>query len=248
MLISPQQGEIMIKYENDTLFLLAQNQFNDSRSFYEQHKQQLKQKATVPTRNLAAQLNEQLIKIDPKMNLTPTKMVSRIVRDTRFSKNKTLYRDCVWCRFMRPKNEWRYHSCMWFEFSPRYYDLGVGFFRCDPTLMARFRKTLQDPKNQNQFKKAIKSLEKFGAIGYVQQYKREKEGAELIEEQLKMYYNAKSFYFLKSSTDLEILFNGELLSEVEAGIKAFEPMYKFLLQITEKIIEEKYGELNEKLI
>lgn len=238
----------MIKYENDVLFLLAQNKFNDSRSFYEEHKLELKQKATVPTRNLASQLSEQLMNIDNKMNLNPVKMVSRIVRDTRFSKNKTLYRDCVWCRFMRAKNEWRYHSCMWFEFSPMYYDLGVGFFRCDPTLMARFRKTLLDPQKRQQFKKAILSLEKYGAIGYVEQYKREKENTDQIEEKLKAYYNAKKFYFLKSSENLEILFNGNLLGEIQTGIKAFEPMYKFLLEITEKIIEEKYGELNEELI
>ncbi len=228
-----------MKYENDVLFLLAQNRFNDSRSYYEEHKLELKQKATVPTRQIAEELLDQLSEIDIKMNLNPVKMVSRIVRDTRFSKNKTLYRDCVWCRFMRDKNEWRYHSCMWFEFSPRDFTQGVAFFRCHPSVMAQFRKTLQDPQKAKQFKKAIASAEKFGAIGYVEQYKREKEGSENIEDKLKPYYNAKEFYFLKSTKELEILFDGSLVSELEIGIKAFEPMYKFLLDITEEMIAKK---------
>ena len=73
-----------VKFDDDTLFLLSENQFNDSKAYYESVKETLKQKATVPMRQICSDLSEKLFSIDPQMNLIPTKMVSRIRRDTRF--------------------------------------------------------------------------------------------------------------------------------------------------------------------
>ena len=58
----------------DTLFLLAQNRFENSRDFYESHKEEIKQGITIPLRVIAGSMNELMFSIDEMMNLEPVKM------------------------------------------------------------------------------------------------------------------------------------------------------------------------------
>lgn len=102
----------------DTLFLMQLNRFNDSKAFYEENKEKIKANMTVPMRQIAASLSDMMLDIDPFMNTVPTKMVSRVRRDTRYTHDKHLYRENMWIMFMRPKKEWHMYPCMWFEVTP----------------------------------------------------------------------------------------------------------------------------------
>lgn len=224
-------------FDNDTIFLLSENRFNDSKVHYESVKEILKRKATVPMRNLCSDLSEKLYHIDEQMNLIPVKMVSRIRRDTRRSKNKEMYRDNMWCMFMRNKQQWHYIPCMWFEFTPSGYSIGVGVFDSDPKYFDYFRKQmLEYPK---EFKKAVLSCEKVGAYPSFDRYKKDKPDTELLEKVLRPYYNARELFFISYSSDLTPLFDGSVYEEIEKCIDAYTPLYKYLLKITERIISEK---------
>ncbi|MCM1363903.1 MAG: DUF2461 domain-containing protein [Faecalibacterium sp.] len=222
-------------FDSDTLLLLAENKFNDSKLHYESVKESIKQKAIVPMRQICSDLCDQLFEIDEHMNLIPTKMVSRIRRDTRFSKNKDLYRENVWCMFMRHKHEWKYQPCMWFEFMPGGYSIGVGMFSPEPRYLDVYRKVMLE--NQKEFRTALKACIESGAIADMDCYKKAKEGD--IAADLKPYYNAKYLYFIKYSSDLTPLFDGSVLQEIRETIRAYAPMYKFLIKVTEKMITEK---------
>ncbi len=84
----------------DALFLMQLNRFNDSKSFYEENKEKIKHGVTVPMRQIAAALSEDMLDIDPMMNTDPVKMVSRVRRDTRYTKDKRLYRENMWIMFI----------------------------------------------------------------------------------------------------------------------------------------------------
>ena len=124
--------------------MMADNRFRNSKAYYDEHKEELKAKMTVPMRQIAGILGEELLSLDPFMNTVPTKMVSRIRRDTRYTKDKSLYRENMWIMFMRDKHQWRGYPCMWFEVTPTAYSYGVGFFGDEPGLMAEFRKHLRE--------------------------------------------------------------------------------------------------------
>lgn len=224
-------------FDSDTIFLLSENRFNDSRAYYESVKEVLKAKATVPMRNLCSDLSEMLFQIDEQMNLIPVKMVSRIRRDTRRSKNKEMYRDNMWCMFMRNKQQWRYMPCMWFEFTPAGYSIGVGVFGSDPAYFEYFRKQMLEFPSE--FKKAVLSCESVGALPSFDRYKKDKPKTELLEKSLRPYYNARDLYFISYSSDLTPLFDGSVYEEIEKCISAYTPMYKYLLKICERIIIEK---------
>ena len=131
-------------FDRDTFLLLAENKFNDSRPFYETVKEQIKQKAIMPMREICAELSDQLFELDEQMNLVPVKMVSRVRRDTRRAKNKDMYRDNVWAMFMRHKYEWHYPPCMWFEIMPGGYSIGVGMFYYDTNYLEHYRAAITE--------------------------------------------------------------------------------------------------------
>ena len=146
-----------------------------------------------------------------------------------------MYRDNVWCMFMRHKYEWNYQPCMWFEIMPGSYSIGVGMFRTDTSYLEKYREVLSE--NQKEFKAALKSVYSAGAVDVLERYAKDKPGE--VQKELVDYYNAKSLYFIKSSFDLEPLFDGSVLTELRETVNAFAPMYKFFLKVTEKMISEK---------
>lgn len=223
-------------FDRNIFTLLEINKFNDSKAFYDSVKEEIKQGAIVPMRNLAADLCEELIRVDEKMNLIPTKMVSRIRRDTRFSKNKDLYRANVWCMFMRDKHIWEHQPCMWFEFYPDYYNYGIGTFRTDASFLEVFREYLVE--HQEEFREALRVLSLTNASLDIECFKKDKKGIERVGDDLKKYYNCKSFFFVYSSPEMEKLIDGSIKEELIYAIRAFAPMYKFLAEITDKIIAE----------
>lgn len=93
-------------FDQNGFMLLEMNKFNNSKDFYEGVKEDIKRMSIVPMRQLCSDLSDELYRIDPKMQLIPTKMVSRVRRDTRYTKNKELYRSNIWCMFMRDKHQW----------------------------------------------------------------------------------------------------------------------------------------------
>ena len=223
-------------FDRNIFTLLEINKFNDSKSFYESVKEEIKQGAVIPMRQLAADLSEELYAIDDKMNLVPTKMVSRIRRDTRFSKNKDLYRANMWCMFMRDKHIWQRQPCMWFEFYPDFYSYGVGTFRADALFLECFREHLVE--NQDKFREAIRILSITGASLDIECFKMDKPGAERVADDLKKFYNSKYFYFIFSSPEMEKLIDSSIKEELVYALRAFTPLYRFLAEITDKIVAE----------
>ena len=147
----------------------------------------------------------------------------------------------VWMMFMRHKQEWRYQPCMWFEIMPGGYTIGVGAFHTDAAYLEHFRRILLE--NQRVFRAALKKVYSVGAVEDLEQYAREKPGE--IAKDLKPYYNAKSLYFIRYSSDMEPLFDGSVLDELRACIAAFRPMYQFFLKVMDASIAEKgrdYGD------
>ncbi len=223
-------------FDPNIFMLLELNAFNDSKDFYESVKEEIKAKAIVPTRQLASDLSDELFNIDSKMNLIPTKMVSRIRRDTRFSKNKNLYRPNVWCMFMRDKHAWDNLPCMWFEFFPNSYNYGVGTFRSDTAFLEAYRKELRE--NPDKFRTALSSVDITGAVLFIDSFKKDKPGIEEVPEDLRGYYNAKSLHFSCAGNEMRILIDGTIREELTYAIRAFAPMYKFFIDICESLIEK----------
>ena len=103
----------------ESIQLLCENRFNDSKSFYEEHKEELKQGITVPMRQIMLDLSGLMLDIDDVMMTDPVRSVSRIYRDTRGNRSKIKYRENMWMFFRRYKNEFPCAPFYFFEFFPK---------------------------------------------------------------------------------------------------------------------------------
>ncbi len=213
----------------ETLMLMSENAFRDSREFYEQNKEKLKLGMTVPIRQVIEALADTITDIDPQIPIDPVRMVSRIRRDTRFSKNKHLYRENLWAMFMRDKHALPYYPCMWFEVSPTAYSGGVGVYDAPPALMEFFRRRLTEKPAE--FLKAAAAAEGAGAVYHCRSYKKEKPGCP--DERLTRFYNAKSFYFIYSFPDVRQLAKPDFIEDIRGIYERMKPMYRFLLEVSE---------------
>lgn len=216
----------------EAMWLLAQNKFENSKLFYEEHKEEIKAGVTIPLRQIAGELSPLMYEIDEMMNLDPVRMVSRVRRDTRFSKNKNLYRDNLWVMFQRPKREWQFHPCMWFEVSQDSFSYGIGNYETTPAMMEIYRQHLV--KYEQEFLEAIKSIRKTGAQFHCESYKKPKGGNP--SPGVLPYYNVKNMCFIKHRIDFKTLETDEIITQLQEEYKAFAPMYKFLLRVSDEYV------------
>ena len=213
----------------ETLFLMEENRFRDSKAFYEEHKEEIKKGITVPMRQIAAIFAKKLYKADDKAETDPVKMVSRVRRDTRFTKDKHLYRDNMWVMFMRNKHKWQNYPCMWFEVTPRNFSFGVGFFGSTPALMSTMREKMRETPQD--YIKAIKGIKKLGFGYWGEQYKKAFEGC---PKGLEEYYNAKNFGFIAYETDMSMLSDGRVIELLDTAYDALIKLYKLMLIVSDE--------------
>ena len=88
-----------------TLDFLFENKLNNSKEWYHAHKKEYTELVLRPLAELVVKLKPTMLELDPDLIVEPrvTRSISRIYRDTRFSKDKSLYRDNMWLIFIRDK-------------------------------------------------------------------------------------------------------------------------------------------------
>ena len=213
------------------LFLLTQNMFENSKAFYDTHKEQIKALVFTPLQQIVEDLADDFTTLDPRMNLLPGRIISRARRDTRFSKEKHLYRDNVWITFTRPKEEPMLWPCMWFEIKPEQgeWNAGVCTYTAEPAYMQFLRPRIE--KDAAAFLAAADEAILAGAELKPELFKREKFPD--APPNLKPYLNAKSFIFMHTSTDMDLLGGPALVDELRRLYTAYGAMYRWLLGAAE---------------
>ncbi len=218
------------------LHLLMENKFRDSQEFYEENKPALQRLVITPLRQIAGALAEQLSALDGQMTLEPSRMVARVRRDTRFTKEKYLYRSNLWINFTRRGEEplpWPY---MWFEIQPEenYWSCGICAFNAPPAFMRFFRERLLAAPEP--FLAAVVRARSSGAEPHFDAYKKDR--AHDAPEDLKPWLNAKGFHIMYKQPGLEILQDSAVLVALREQYTAFADMYRWLLATAEDFLAQ----------
>ena len=216
-------------------FLLAENRFMNSRSFYEEKKELIKQRVILPIRALTLDLNEFFLGIEEELYTNPVHQVSRVRRDTRYSRDKSLYRENLWVSFSKYRKEFPFFPTFWLEIFQNGYDCGVGYFYTTPHLMEFYRREILE--NKNQFAKLIKTFEAEGLLTYGDTYKKPKAGD--IPESLAPYYNRRSIGFYKHTEGLSDIESGAFVDKAIEIYKMLAPMYELLRSASEKELTDR---------
>lgn len=219
----------------ESLELLCLNRFNDSKSFYEEHKEAIKDGITVPLRQIVLDMSELLFEIDEKMYLDPVRCVSRIARDTRGHRSKIKYRENMWIFFRRYKKEYPEAPFYYFEFYPNSYGYGVVFWTWKSS---NFRVVhdmiMEQPKR---FMDAVKACEEAGFVFDCRDYYKKEKYPEAPEE-LKPFLLAKNIAFSYTNFDVSRIGDPSLIDEMQLAFDIARPMYEFFIEAYEKMLQD----------
>lgn len=219
----------------ESIQLLCENRFHDSKAFYEEHKEELKQGITVPMRQIALDLSDLMLDIDDMMLLDPVRCVCRIYRDTRGNRNKIKYRENMWMFFRRHKNEFPGAPFYFFEFFPNSFGYGLVFWLYRPSLFKEVHKMIL--KHPDRWLDAVKACEDAG-FTYECRDVYKKELYPDAPEELKPYLQAKNMSFVYYSNDLSRIASPALIDELKLAFDIARPMYEFFIDVFDNLMSE----------
>lgn len=124
-------------FTEKSLRFLEENHQRNDKAWFEAHRSDYADYVQTPMRELAEALLPVIVQIDPRLERDPKRTLSRIYRDTRFSRDKSLFKRGSWLVFQLGKGM---AGPIWFfEFAPDFYWYGCGYYSAPPRVMARIR-------------------------------------------------------------------------------------------------------------
>ena len=221
----------------EAFWLLAENRFHDSKSYYEENKERLKQEVLEPLRAQTADLATVMEDIDPQIVVNPTAngCVSRIRRDNRYTRDKSMYRENVWVAFLRDKRAWECLPGFYIDMSMQGSSRGLGFYWASPRLMQTLREML-DEKPGPILAAAQQALDAgFQLEGDVYARPKRGEGPPLLLE----LYNRKIWEFNRHETGPALAADPALPSLLEQEYRALAPLYRVMIAGVERELETR---------
>ncbi|NLG89517.1 MAG: DUF2461 domain-containing protein [Clostridiaceae bacterium] len=213
-------------FSDKTLRFLLENRMNNSKQWYDSHKDEYKKYVYNPFVELVNELAPVVLQIDCQIITVPSRIISRVRRDTRFTKDKTLYRDNAWIVFLRDKSRMSTSPCFWFEINQTGSSYGVGYYQATPQTLAAMRKMIIE--RHPAFLSALKcyeSQDEFTIGG--EMYKKSK--AHDQPENIKTWIDRKNIYFENVQNNYSLAFSKELPDVLKKGFLKLKPIYDFFI-------------------
>ncbi len=219
-------------FTGDAPRFLFENRMNNSKEWYDDHKSDYKKYVYNPFVELISELAPTMLEIDSQIITVPSRLISRVRRDTRFTKDKTLYRDHTWLVFLRDKSLMATAPCFWFEINQKGSSYGTGYYGAEPSSMAKLREMVID--KHPAFVKAFKYYESQNTFVLGgETYKRSKFPDQ--PENLKNWLDRKNIYFESVQNNFKLAFSKDLPEVLKKGFKELKPIYDFLCAVESRL-------------
>ena len=149
-------------FQMDACAFFTQIAQNNNKAFFEENRTRFYRVVRDPMRMLAAALADTALQIDERFEARPERVVARIRRDTRFTRDKTLYRDHLWGSFRHADRDIHPRVELYFCIDAQSVSWGLSCYGWPPSAMAqlrgyimenlkRFAPLAQDQKVQSRF-------------------------------------------------------------------------------------------------
>lgn len=217
-------------FSSGTIEYLSQLKLNNNKSWFEENKPLYTEHVLQPTQSLVAELSPFMLTIDPFFETSPVvgKTISRMYRDTRFSKDKSPYRTNVWITFKRPKKEWIDAPAFFFELSPDSYRFGMGFYSATKETMDHFRDLIdQSPADFERVIAFYSNQQIFKLEG--ERYKKILDPSK--PKEILDWYQRKNLYLVHHSELDSRLFGNDLIRELTDGFGMLADLYLYLSKV-----------------
>ncbi len=218
-------------------FLRDLGRHND-KAWFEAHRAVYEQYVLRPLRDLVSEVADFMLGIDLSFEVEPAvgKTISRIHRDTRFSPDKSPFRDHMWIVFKRSGRGWaRYIPGYFLELSPGSYRYGLGFYDAASDLMARFRRRIdEDPESFLQAIAWFARQKVFTLEGEL--YKRPI--GQDKPEPIRSWYRYKSFYLASNRTIDDAILSPRFAGRLMRHFGLAAPLYHYIQRLAAQVRSE----------
>ena len=126
-------------FSEEALRFLTDMRLNNNQTFYEANRERYEVYVKAPLRALCDEMAPVVQLIDPRLDVRPGRTMSRIRRDTRFTKDKSPFRDHVWLGWRYPGERRSEGFGMYWGFGPDWLGWGCGCYDTDKPLMDALR-------------------------------------------------------------------------------------------------------------
>lgn len=228
-------------FTDDTVEYLMDLKFHNSTDFFHATHDRYVEMVQKPFYELIEDLSSDMLKIDASFEIRPHKCLSRIHRDTRFSRDKSPYRDHLWFLFRKAAEPREGSVFYFFEFGPQRLDWGMGVWGDNRELFDLFRKHLR--ANPEGTLALLDDMELGRRRLYLggREFKRMEIPAE-IPPRLRRWYCARDLYIGKIEPDYGLAFSERLLKEIRRDFKAVSPLYRLLRGCADELADESRNE------
>lgn len=214
-------------FSEQTLQFLFEVRMRDDRSWFRQNHDLYDAHVIAPTRALIDSLAPSLLELDDQLIIEGRvgRCISRINRDTRFTKNKELYRDVVWISFVREK-----HASLpelFFEYSPRGLRWGCGWY-CPPreTVDTLREMVLAGSELWHRADETLLACPHYALVG--DRYKRTRYPGQ--DERRRLWLDCKDLCIMGCEDGPERLFSPRLAPWLAEQFHLLKPAYELFLQ------------------
>ncbi|MBN2009767.1 DUF2461 domain-containing protein [candidate division KSB1 bacterium] len=215
---------------NETLTFFRDVHANNSKAWFEDHRDDYNRYVMTPFKQLVTDLAPTMLKIDPFMEVRPAvnKTISKIHRDTRFSNDKTLFKQNMWLTFKRPSEDWKVAPAFYFELFPDWYRYGMGYYSATRADMNRLREAIDNfPGEFLNVTAFLRETEFFTLHG--DEYKRPIPSDH--PDEIQTWYQRKSFYVSCDKQIEEVVFSAALVDELAERFLMMSSLYQYLMDL-----------------
>ena len=217
-------------YSDETFEFFMAIRFNNNRPFFLENRDWYLRAVREPSLALAQELSDVVEDLDPDLERRPNRVVSRINRDIRFSKDKSPYRDYIWLAFRRPGEERASTLGVYFDISDEGASYGMGFYKENTGIMSALRARMETASAE------LLGLwreirDEFALCPIPNKRMKVPEG---IPEELHDWYTARGFYVEHRIHDFDLIRSPALAEEIKRGYARLKPLCRYILNMKPK--------------
>ena len=218
----------MAYFTNDFLKFFRELEKNNNRDWFNKNKKRFTASVKEPFENFIGDLIDAVHAIDTKVMITPKEAIFRIYRDTRFSKDKTPYKDHVSAVVSPGGRKDMQTPGLYIQMNHKDLRIYGGLYGCDTAQLKNIREAIAG--DLSGFKRVINGKRFKDIYGEIQGEKNKRLPKELMEaaEKQPLLFNKQFYYFTKLPAKTAL--QDDLVKVVIKNYKAGDPVRKFLTE------------------
>lgn len=209
---------------------LAELAANNETGWFNARKDEYRDLIQTPLRQLFVAMTPAMLEIDPGFDASPMGgAISRIRRDTRFTRDKSPYRVKQWMSFRRAGEGWQDRPAFFLAFAPGGYRYGMGFYAASPATMTAIRNAIL--ARPTPFAEAMAAASEAGFALEGEAYRRSRlpKGAEeTLPDPLRPWFGLKSGHLRRERPMEPQFFSPDLAGELIERLGKLAPLYHLL--------------------